>query len=254
MLDPSPYDHIADLYDTYVQTDLDVPFFLEEARQTPGPLLELMAGTGRVTLPLVRAGANITAVDNSPMMLAVLRDKLARENLAADVREMDVRALAFDRRFDLVLIPFHALAELPTVEDQQAALNSIHAHLTDGGRFVCALHHPPVRLKSVDGLLHLIGKYDLPDTQGRLLAWIMQTYDARHQQVEIAQFFEEYDLVGQMVTRRMIELRVNFVEKAHFEAMIRTAGFVVEALYGDYARAPFDEHTSPFMIWVLRRA
>jgi SAM-dependent methyltransferase len=250
VLDQSPYDHIADLYDTYVQTDLDLPFFLDEARRTPGRILELMAGTGRVTLPLVRAGADVTCVDNSPMMLAVLRDKLSRENLSADVREMDVRQLAFDQRFDLVLIPFHALAELPTIEDQQAALQAIHAHLADGGRFICALHNPPVRLKSVDGLLHLIGKHDLPDTQGRLLAWILQTQ--RHQQVEIAQFFEEYDRAGQMVTRRMIELHVNFVEKARFEAMIQAAGFAVEALYGDYARSPFDESTSPFMIWVLR--
>lgn len=254
MADQSPYDHIADLYDTYVQTDLDVPFFLEEARRTPGRLLELMAGTGRVTLPLVRAGADVTCVDNSPMMLAVLREKLAREGLSADVREMDVRALAFDRRFDLVLIPFHALAELPSVEDQQAALKSIYVHLADGGRFVCALHNPPVRLKSVDGQLRLIGKYPLPDTQGRLLAWILQTHDPRRQQVEIAQFFEEYDQAGQMTARRMIELHVNFVEKTCFEAMIRAAGFEIEALYGDYARSPFDESTSPFMIWVLRRS
>lgn len=253
MAGPSPYDHIADLYDTYVQTELDVPFFLNEARQTTGKILELMAGTGRVTLPLLRAGADVTCVDNSPEMLAILRQKLDRAGLKADVREMDVRHLAFDRRFDLALIPFHALAELPSAADQASTLKGIYAHLSDGGRFICALHNPPVRLKAVDGQLHLAGRYPLDHGQGRLLLWILQTYSPDRHGVEIMQFFEEYDPAGRMVARRMIELSVNFVEKAAFETMIRAAGFKTVALYGDYACAPFQEDTSPFMIWVLQR-
>jgi hypothetical protein len=38
------YDRIARLYDAYVRTELDVPFFLQEARQASGPVLELRAG------------------------------------------------------------------------------------------------------------------------------------------------------------------------------------------------------------------
>ncbi len=46
------YDQIADIYDTFVRTQLDIPFFLNEASQTKGELLELMCGTGRVSVPL----------------------------------------------------------------------------------------------------------------------------------------------------------------------------------------------------------
>jgi 2-polyprenyl-3-methyl-5-hydroxy-6-metoxy-1,4-benzoquinol methylase len=59
---------IADLYDVYVTTTVDVPFFLEELKTTSGPVLELMAGTGRLSLPLAEAGARLTCVDISGLM------------------------------------------------------------------------------------------------------------------------------------------------------------------------------------------
>jgi hypothetical protein len=38
----SGYDHIADVYDVFVQTEADVPFFLTEVGKTSGEILELM--------------------------------------------------------------------------------------------------------------------------------------------------------------------------------------------------------------------
>jgi transposase len=61
------YARIAAQYDAFVTTDADIPFFVEFARQTSGPILELMAGTGRVTLPLLKSGAEVVAVDYSPV-------------------------------------------------------------------------------------------------------------------------------------------------------------------------------------------
>ena len=66
------YSRVAELYDAYVTTDFDVAFFLTEAHGAKH-VLELMSGTGRLSLPLIRAGARLTCVDNSPEMLAILR-------------------------------------------------------------------------------------------------------------------------------------------------------------------------------------
>ena len=54
------YSLIADLYDSYVQTALDTPFFLGETRNVKGEVLELMAGTGRVSIPLLEQGVRLT--------------------------------------------------------------------------------------------------------------------------------------------------------------------------------------------------
>lgn len=247
----SGYDHIADVYDVFVQTEADVPFFLTEPGKTLGEILELMAGTGRITLPIARAGVRLTAVDNAAEMLALLRDKLASEGLTAEVQFMDVRQLAFDRCFDLILIPFHAFAELTSEDDQRQTLNGIYRHLAEGGRFICALHNPPVRLRAADGQLKRIGSYPRPE--GKLLVWIRQAYDPARKLVDIAEFFELYTASGELISRRLLEMSANFIEKAQFERLVHEAGFNVLDIYGDYQYAPFDEATSPFMIWVLGR-
>ena len=88
------FDPVARYYDLYVQTELDVPFWVEEARRHAGRRLELMCGTGRISLALLRAGFALTCVDYSAGLLAVLREKLARERgLVAEVVEADVRHL-----------------------------------------------------------------------------------------------------------------------------------------------------------------
>jgi ubiquinone/menaquinone biosynthesis C-methylase UbiE len=79
------WDRAAPFYELYAQATFDIPFFTQEVTKIPGDVLELMAGTGRVSLPLVKAGVHLTCVDNAPEMLAVLRQKLAREHLSAQV-------------------------------------------------------------------------------------------------------------------------------------------------------------------------
>jgi len=96
---------VAEKYDAYVRTTFDLPFFLEEARRAGGLVLELMAGTGRVTLSLLEAGVPLTAVDSSPEMLAILRRKLAKRGLQAEVVQQDVTALDLPRRFALIILP-----------------------------------------------------------------------------------------------------------------------------------------------------
>lgn len=169
------YAQVASLYDIYVTMEFDIPFFLQEA-QSHAKVLELMAGTGRVSLPLLRAGVNLTCVDSSPLMLDRLRQKLHTEGLTADVHEMDICNLALGATFDLILIPFHSFAEITFPTDQRAALRAIRNHLPSTGRFICTLHNPPIRLKSVDGFLHLRGKYSLHEQPGTLMLWSLENY------------------------------------------------------------------------------
>jgi SAM-dependent methyltransferase len=243
---------IADLYDTYVQTTFDIPFFLNEARKTSGEALELMSGTGRVSVPLIEAGVRLTCVDASLEMLALLREKLTRRRVAAPVHQMDVRELALQKQFDLIFIPFQSFSELLSPSDQRKAFVCIHEHLAETGRFICTLHNPRVRLKRVDGQLRLWGKYPLEDRQGTLLFWGLENYDSDAHIVSGLEFFEEYDANGVMQSKRAVELCFRIVEKREFEDLAASVGFKIAALYGDYSYSEFHEDTSPFMIWVLK--
>ena len=245
------YAHVADLYDIAIQVDFDLPFYLEQVRGVTAPILELMCGTGRVSIPLLEAGARLTCVDLSAEMLRLLQAKLEQRGLAAEIVQADIRQLELEARFELALIPFHALAELTILADQQRALQHVARCLLRGGQLVVTLHNPPVRLQCVDGLLHLWAEHELPERDERLLLWGRERYDPETQLVQGHEFFEVYDREGLMLQRRLLPLSFRLTTHAEFEALVHQAGLKVAALYGDYSRAAFDPATSPFMIWIL---
>jgi len=79
-----------------------VAFYDRVAREVGGPILELACGTGRIALPLAKAGLHVTSVDRSEAMLTIARRKLA--SLPASVQErltlvnQDMSALNLGRR------------------------------------------------------------------------------------------------------------------------------------------------------------
>src|SRR5690606_15357794 len=105
----------------------DVPHYLRLADDAGGRVLELGAGTGRLTAALARAGHEVVAVELSAAMLERARARLGAEGLAGRVRllEGDMRALGdlpLGGEFALVLAPFNTLMHLYTLSDQDAAL------------------------------------------------------------------------------------------------------------------------------------
>jgi len=252
--DAIAWDWVAGLYDAYVTTTADLPFYLAETAGFTGEALELMCGTGRVSLPLAEAGVRLTCVDASAGMLARLREKLAQRpgaTGAISVIEMDVRRLALDRQFDLILLPFHSFAELTEPEEQQAALATVARLLRPGGRFICPLHNPPARRATLDGQLRLLGRFPLG--AGLLLVWSVASYDPVARLADGVQLYEEYDDAGVLLRKRQLPIRFSLLDHDQFEAMALAAGLRVVGLYGDYAYAPFDPHSSPFQVWILAK-
>jgi 16S rRNA G966 N2-methylase RsmD len=245
------YALLADIYDTYVNTDRDFLFFSQEADNISGEALELMAGTGRVSLPLLRQGVRLTCVDLYPQMLAVLEAKAAAEGLQVEIHAMDVSELDLGRQFAFIFIPFNSFAEISSMSSQMKALIRIHQHLASEGLFICTLHNPQVRLSRVDGQLHLWGNFPRHDQPGRLLLWGLENYHPESEQVEGVQIFEFFDEQGVLQTKRMSEIHFSIISKDQFEQLAQKAGFKIAALYGDYDYSPFSEESSPFMIWKL---
>lgn len=247
------YDTIADLYDVYVPATFDLDFFLQETGKVKGEVLELMSGTGRVSIPLLEAGVHLTCVDFSAELNAIFERKLRQAGLKADVHLMDVCELDLGKQFEMVIIPFHSFAHITKPEDQRKALERIREHLAPGGTFICTLGNPTVRQKVVDGQLRLLRKYALPETHGTLLLWVVENQSAADPQVvEAKQFYEEYDGGGVLIAKRLLELHFRLSKREEFEALAKAAGFKINAFYGDYAYSKFTAD-SPFMVWMLER-
>jgi SAM-dependent methyltransferase len=96
-------------------------------------ILELGAGAGRVTHPLVALGHPVVAVDESPEMLARIR---GAETVRARIQDLEL-----GRRFDAVLLA----SFLVNTDDREARrrfLATCRRHVADGG-CVLVQRHPP---------------------------------------------------------------------------------------------------------------
>ena len=126
----------------------DVPFWRNLALNAGGSVLELGCGTGRVSIPLARAGVPLVGVDRSPAMLSLARRRVVRGRLHQHLRlvQADIRHLPFpsaaaarQRRprdsFAMVMAPYGILQSLLHERDLACALAEIHRVLRPGGTF-----------------------------------------------------------------------------------------------------------------------
>jgi len=250
---PIDFDDVADIYDYYVETEIDIPFYLEEYMNQKGNVLELMCGTGRVSIPLIKQGVSLTCVDYSAKMLERFRDKLVKNKLQARLVEADICNMDLGSRFENIFIPFHSFMELIGEQKQVAALKRIHAHLTNNGVFLCTLHNPAQRTRLVSGEKVLRGEFHLPNDQ-ILVLYSEETIDPVHSLIRGTQHYTINNKNGEKLLDRQIGIAFSLVEKEKFEYLADRAGFKVQKLYGDYYRGSFDSEKSPFMIYYLEKS
>ncbi len=242
---------VADLYDTYVRWEADFPYFRRLCEGTKADVLELMCGTGRLSLHLLETGVRLWCVDYSPEMLTELRRKLRERGLAAEIREMDVREVDLGRLFELILLPFHSLAEIVAEADRAQALARIRKHLAPGGRFVVTLHNPAVQVPRLDGVRRLLCENPIPGRDARLRVWSTQRHRAQESLGEGLQEYEILGADGAPLERRALHVRFAIIDRLSFESAAAAAGFAVLHLWGDYEGGVFAARRSPFMVWEL---
>jgi SAM-dependent methyltransferase len=115
----------------------DLPVWQAFAEEEAGPILDVGAGTGRVTLHLARRGHHVVALDREPAFLAVLRERagpLLVETVIGDAGGFDLGG----RRFGLVIAPMQTI-QLLGAAGRAGFLRSVRDHLAPGGLVACAL-------------------------------------------------------------------------------------------------------------------
>ncbi|MDJ0382063.1 class I SAM-dependent methyltransferase [Streptomyces sp. G-G2] len=103
-----------------------------------GGALELGVGTGRIAIPLARAGASVHGIDNSPHMLRRLRAKTGGELVHDTLADMADYSLG--RRFALVYSVFNSIFRVADQQRQLACFAATARHLAGpDGRFLVEL-------------------------------------------------------------------------------------------------------------------
>jgi SAM-dependent methyltransferase len=119
--------------------DADFELWRELAADARGPILDVGAGTGRVTLDLARHGHDVVALDHDPALLAVLRERAAAERLRVDTVVADAGDFELGRReFALIMAPMQTV-QLLRPAGRLGFLRCARAHVAAGGLVAIAL-------------------------------------------------------------------------------------------------------------------
>ena len=251
----------ANYYDgAYGTMDLsDAHFYFDLAKERGGPVLEIGCGTGRVLLPIARAGIEIHGVDNSVPMFDVLRKKMGHE--PADVQRRitlhdgDMRNFRLNRTFPLVTIPFRPMQHMHTVEDQVRALETAAAHLTDDGILAFEVFYPKFELINAK-----IGEEvaEMEWKSSSEPSAIVRRYFRKESVDKINQVFNFTFIYrtfkdNKVIAEEVENFNLSFYTYPHLRALFLLTGLEVMQEYGSFARTPLDNRAEQ-MIFLLRRA
>jgi ubiquinone/menaquinone biosynthesis C-methylase UbiE len=261
------WDEYAPFYDWENARTLgrrDVPFWRNLAVHAGGAVLELGCGTGRISLPLAKAGVALVGIDRSAPMLDRARKRLRRARLTDRVQLVrgDIRHLPFDQRlsrrsssstsgatsdggFSMVMAPYGVLQSLLRERDLAATLEEVRRVLQPGGTFGLELvadlpswqeYRKRVSLK---GWRHRRGGARVTLTE------TVRQDRSRGRTIFDQEFTEQR---GRIRRSHRFALTFRTLSVPQMARRLEKAGFEISALLGDYRGKPWDSRSETWII------
>jgi ubiquinone/menaquinone biosynthesis C-methylase UbiE len=247
LLERGTSDHYIDtaLYDfEYKEQEQDIDWYrgIADERAQRRDILELGAGTGRITIPLAKAGHEVWALDRMRSMLDSLEAKYeALEGPVGDVTtlEGDMREIPLeDASVGMVLAPFNCLMHLYTWQDLLACFREVHRVLQPGGTFAFDVLLPDLDWLQWDpNKRHAVTRFVHPATGSRMIYSTNHEYDHETQVCHIRVYYDDA-LRGRFRPRGKPKKLVHLAHRQIFpeeaRALLAWAGFELEAHTGDF--------------------
>ena len=233
-----PYGPIARFYDRVAgEHGEDIALYEALAYRFGDPVLEIGAGTGRVAVPLAQAGHTVVALDASPAMLALGREK-AGDTPRIEWRQGRVEDFADPRPFGLAFCAIDSFLHLASDAAQRDALAAVRRALRPGGCLALDLPSLAAWADWEPGVRPLDLVWTEPRPDGGTLAYFTTfRADPAAQARHVTHLFEEIAPDGG-VRRSLATFDLRFVGRFEAEHLLARAGFRVTGVHGDYDLGP----------------
>lgn len=237
----------------------DIPFFLNYANLCGGDILELASGTGRVSIPLAKAGHRVYGIDYSDAMLNIFRRKKREMDTEISarihIRKADMASFSLSRKFPLIIVPFRSFQTLTNEADIISSLRAVYKHLEEEGRFIIDVFKPFGNLTEENWVntseSTTLVVYDEENDRRIRLADTRERIDTDRQVIypKLIYYITEAD--GRHL--RIVEpLALRYYYEEEMRMLLRREGFAIESEYGYYDGRSISE--GPEMLFVCKKA
>lgn len=252
------YQRIARYYDLlHEELREDIAFVRDLVGEGGGPVLELGCGTGRLLIPLVQAGLEVTGIDGSEEMLAIAREKLATEGDAvrsrARLEKGDISSFQLERRFGLVVMAYNTLMHL-TPSELASCLDNAYRHLSTGGMLVIDVDNPiDVHDPGQDSLLLLERiAYD-QERDEELMLMVSSVGNGERQTRDTVWIVDASSVEGGPIKRTIARATLHYYFAHQLAESLESARFQLNAQFGDYDRQPYDDESPRLLVLASTR-
>jgi ubiquinone/menaquinone biosynthesis C-methylase UbiE len=243
------WDEYATFYDWENARTLgrrDLAFWRHTLAREPGPVLELGCGTGRLLLPLSRAGIQMVGIDRSAPMLARAATRARRTASRSRPRMLrgDIRELPFpDATFGAVMAPYGLLQSLLRERDLAALLKEAARVLRPGGVLGIDLVPDLASWAEYTRRVSLKGRLDA----GATVTLVESVRRDRRRRLIV--FDEEFiERRHGRVTRHRFSLTFRTISLPQAVRRLEATGFRIEGRYGDYQQGPWTPDSG---VWLM---
>ncbi len=233
----------------------DVPFYTWLAGEHGGPVLEAACGTGRLTIPLARAGSEVVGFDASPPGLEAARGKLRREppDVQGRVSLVEAELTSFDlgRQFASVFVPNSAIFHLQGRYSLTGCFRRLYQHTRPGGVAVVDVVAPHTMADQKVGDQQVV-KADVNPATGLMTRELNRklSIDWGTQIARVEHEFIELD--GEDERRFVFRQEYRWLGREEGEGLLRRAGFPEVRTLGDFDGSKYTSD-SPRLILMARR-
>ena len=225
----------AELYDDFWKDEVEGDaFFFDLLHARGGRALEAACGTGRILIPLKKAGLDVVGIDSSQVMLDICRRKAAAAGLAVELHCCRMEELQLNQQFTTICVPAFSFQLVYPLDIADRALRGFAGHLEAGGQLLLSIFVPSLEPgEEGEGLWHL-RKEAIRESDGARIACLQSnTFDARHRTLHVKNRYEVYDYYGVLEQSESGEMLIQWHAPNELAARMHAAGFEDVTIIGD---------------------
>lgn len=237
----------AELYDIFnSKCTEDVSMYLELCSNAH-TVLELGIGTGRIAIPLAKAGIDVVGVDNSTTMLDSLQKKI-KKNACHNIKviNQDMCKLDLKQSFDYVICPFCTFNFLLTLDEQESALSALRKHLTTKSDIIFDLMTPytfPYVMQECNNLF-----FDSVGVEDNVVEIYVNSQFNQQNQIFTQERNFKIRNRNTLISEKQTIMYNRIFLLGEFKLLLEKCGFRIINIWGDYKLSPFKNDSKNLIV------
>ena len=230
---------------------------LDELNIPNKEVLELCCGTGRIAIPLANSGYKVTGVDILQGMLDKFKFNVNNNypNLKDNISffNQDITSLSLNKKFQVAILGFNALLQIPDFNRQLKALKCINDHLNEDGLLLLDIVNPFIQNFKGDNTPRAIFTRR-NTTTGNMYTRFSLTSSINAEQVQVLSGWYDEILPNGNVKRSPYSMRWRLIFRYELELMLNKSGFDVLSICSGYNDSPLVPYSLNMFVKAKKRS